>query len=333
MSKIEWTDVTWNPVTGCTKISSGCKNFYAEWMSKRLAGRAGYPSDNPFRVTYHQEKLTQLLKWKKPKRIFVCSMGDLFHGSVDISVIDQILKVMLAARGHIFMILTKRPERMRDYFSRWGGVLKRYNHIYIGVTAENQEIADERIPILLDIPAAVRFVSCEPLLSSLDLERYLMSCKDCDNQGSIALESGYDRYITSLCKKACIKEGLSSSLDWVICGGESGPGARPMHPDWVRSIRDQCVEVGVPFFFKQWGEWLSTCQYDQKFWDKISIPLKNWLAVYPDGETHHYPRLHNNYVICRAGNHLVVPMVGKIGKKAAGRLLDGRTWDQMPKPR
>lgn len=230
-NKIEWTNKTWNPVTGCTKISAGCKNCYAERMAKRLAGRAGYPeSPNQFKVTLHPDRLEQPLKWKKSRLIFVCSMSDLFHDDVPGSFIDKIFAVMAASKQHTFQILTKRPEtlvqwyRWTDYFGG-GDYLP---NVWLGTSVENQEQADKRIPELLKVPAKVHFLSCEPLLENIELEL-----------------SGRNYGINF--------DTWSARIDWVIVGGESGPGARPIDPEWVRSIKRQCEDSSVPFFFKQWG--------------------------------------------------------------------------------
>jgi len=232
MTKIEWTHregttgVTWNPIAGCTKISEGCAHCYAERMATRLKGRFGYPEDEPFRVTLHPDRLSEPRKWRKPRTVFVCSMGDLFHEVVPGTFIHHIWIQMALCRDHTFLVLTKRPERMAELVP----ALNNYEHgtpnnVWLGVTAENQQRANERIPLLLQTPAAVRFVSIEPMLGPVDLRWYL-------GTGEM-LSSHY--------------------LDWVIVGGESGPGARPMHPDWARGVRDQCAAAGVPFFFKQWG--------------------------------------------------------------------------------
>jgi len=227
-TKIEWTDETWNPITGCTPISEGCQNCYAKRMAKRLKGRYGYPDIGPFDVVYHKNRLTRSLSWKKPRRIFVCSMGDLFHMDVRTNWIYDIFYLMAHLPQHTFIILTKRPERMSYFISK---VLDKdewpLKNVWLGVTAENQKRADERIPFLLKIPAAVRFVSIEPILSFIDLTIYEV------NKGK---ESNFLR-----------------NLDWVICGGETGPGARPMKIEWARSLRDQCRLAGVPFFFKKVG--------------------------------------------------------------------------------
>lgn len=242
MTKIEWTDCTWNPTTGCTKISSGCKNCYAARMANRLRGRFGYPADDPFRVTLRPDRLELPFKWRNPRRVFVDSMGDLFHEAVPFDFIAAVFGVMAANPQHTFQILTKRPNRMLEWYSWISPEMDLLNQIaewpifpnvWLGVTAENQKAADERIPTLLQCPAAVRFVSAEPLLGPLNLRRFFL-----DDDG-LDLEGGWPQF---------------AGLDWVIVGGETGPGARPMNPDWARQIRDQCKEVGVPFFFKKMGQ-------------------------------------------------------------------------------
>jgi len=196
-TKIEWATKSWNPVTGCSPISEGCANCYAKRMSARLSGRYGYPKDEPFRVTFHPDKLDEPTHWRKPQKVFVCSMGDLFHEDVTDEALLQIFNIMREANRHTYMLLTKRPARMKDFCSRlrfdhngYGKVfltkatddcinnsslplMPLLRWVWLGVTAENQRTADERIPILLQIPAAVRFVSCEPMLSRIDLVRYL----------------------------------------------------------------------------------------------------------------------------------------------------------------
>ena len=233
-TEIEWTDKAWNPVTGCTGISPGCANCYASRMAKRLAGRFGYPADDPFRVTVHKDKLSEPLCWRKPARIFVCSIGDLFHENVPPNVIDGVFAVMDVARRHTFQLLTKRPANMAKYVRDW---LRRRQSIYplrnvwLGVTAEDQQRADERIPDLLDTPAAVRFVSVEPMLGPVDLRNWL---------GKPTVRR-MDRESGAGC----------GFLDWVICGAETGPGARPMDNQWAADLCRQCQEADVPFFFKK----------------------------------------------------------------------------------
>lgn len=239
-SKIEWCDETYNPITGCSKISEGCQNCYAERMAKRFAGRFGYPKDKPFGVTFHKDKVEEPLKWKKPKRIFVCSMSDFFNIEVEFAWQLKIFRIIRLSPRHTFMFLTKRPNNMRDIISR---IYKRMDckgclpNVWLGVTAENQQTADERIPILLQIPAAKRFVSVEPMLGAVDLQGYYLS-KGANDYPFPYLEEKHRTKNIDL-------------LDWVICGAETGPKKRPMKTEWARSLRDQCSEAGVPFFFKK----------------------------------------------------------------------------------
>jgi protein gp37 len=276
-SKIEWTDRTWNPFTGCTKVSPGCANCYAERWAIRLKGRGGYPMDEPFRVTFHLNRMSEPFKWRSPSKVFVCSMGDLFHRYIDFIFINDIFMVIRMCPQHTFIILTKRPDRMLRFINSPIHQFTNLPNVWLGVSAENQQTADERIPILLHIPAAVRFVSCEPLLGAIDLK---FNDKHCDRTES-----------SHVC------DTVSDKLNWVICGGESGPRARPMHPDWARSLRDQCQAAGVPFFFKQWGEYKSVIPKEVFYSD----------ATFHDGTC-----------------------LRKVGKKAAGRLLDGREWNEFP---
>jgi protein gp37 len=338
-TKIEWCKnkdggqgKTWNPVTGCTKISPGCQNCYAERMAKRLRGRCGYDTEKPFKVTLHPDRLEEPLHWRKPSTVFVCSMGDLFHEDVPFDYIDRVFKRINGSPQHDFLILTKRPERMREYFARsmkflcaacqgtgcsycldhgyqnWE--MKPYSNVWLGVTAENQEMADERIPILLQIPAAVRFVSVEPMLGPINLRKWLfyqMRCTKCKDTGWV---TGLERPCQwcnpggEFRSSVSPAERFKPKLDWVICGGETGPDARPVHPDWARSLRDQCVSAGVPFFFKQWGEYIHASQT-------------------PDNMTNYDPE----YFYDREWP----PGFARVGKKIAGRLLDGREWNEMPK--
>lgn len=262
---ISWTDATWNPVHGCTPISPGCKNCYAQRMARRLSGRCGYPqSPADFDVTLRPDRLEQPLHWRKPRRVFVVSMGDLFHEDVPFEFIARVFSVMHEADGHTFQLLTKRPQRMLEFISgvkschgywthngdfpelspRGTGIVVStgafgwpLDNVHLGVTVCNQ---DEmwKIDTLLQIPAAVRFVSCEPLLSGICIPPHWFTK---DNPGGPQPNGEYR--IPS----------RRVGLDLVIVGGETGPGARPMHPDWARSIRDQCQAADVPFHFKQWG--------------------------------------------------------------------------------
>ena len=225
-TKKEWATTTWSPITGCTKISDGCKNCYAERMAKRLAGRFGYPADEPFRVTLHPDRLERPLKWKKPRRVFVCSMSDFFHPLVPLEFQAKVFRIVEQCPQHTFLFLTKRTEQL-DLFNRVCGWPDLPN-AWLGVTAENQEQADKRIPLLLQTPAAVRFVSCEPLL------------------GPVLLKNAWLYY-------NCSTPGQESwdGLDWVIVGSESGPRRRFMALDWARMLAAQCATANVPVFIKQ----------------------------------------------------------------------------------
>lgn len=325
-SKIEWTDATWNIITGCSPVSIGCVNCYASRLAgtrlKHHPSRAGLTKEVNGRyvwngeVCFNLEWLDQPIRWKKPRKVFVCAHADLFHENVPDNWIDEVFGVMWAClynsdgkEGHIFQILTKRADRMLEYLSQdrreqWatyavnhGGGLdpdglydqtKYFNgphpRIWAGVTAENQEMADKRIPLLLATPAAKRFISMEPLLGPIDLN------------ADDGLHSGPD------------------GIDWVIIGSESGPHARPTHPNWVRRLRERCVDAGVPFFFKQWGEWLPAERDEYgnvEFCDQNTIP-------------------HYGFLKCRTTNLDEKFTAFRFGKKASGRLLDGRTWDEVP---
>ena len=281
-TSIEWATDVWNPVTGCTKVSQGCKNCYAERIAERFWGERKFTD-----VQLHPERLEDPLHWKKTRRVFVNSMSDLFHPDVPDIFINRLLYLMeVGAPQHQYLILTKRPDRMRNYFK---GVSPAKN-IWLGVSVEDQKTADERIPLLLQTPAAVRFVSAEPLLDPVDLSAYLPLAKS-DIRGLVYSPVG------------------GPFLDWIICGGESGPHARPMHPDWARSLRDQCFAAGVPFFFKQWGEWLPVSQSLHLSAGKIAdVPYHCWDADPKPASAHSV----------------------RVGKKAAGRLLDGREWNEYP---
>jgi protein gp37 len=215
-SKIEWTDATWNPVRGCSKVSPGCKHCYAETFAERFRGVPGHPFEFGFDLTLVPEKLGDPLNWASSKRVFVNSMSDLFHERVSDDYIGRVVDVMLTANWHTFQVLTKRPERLSSLLR---GALRRgatASHIWWGVSVENRAHGLPRIDQLRASGAKVKFLSCEPLLE--DLGRFNLR-----------------------------------GIDWVIVGGESGPGARPMEEAWVLRIREQCARRGVPFFFKQWG--------------------------------------------------------------------------------
>jgi len=340
LTKIEWADAVWNPVTGCTKVSAGCAHCYAERMATRLAGRAGYPAQHPFALTLHPERLDEPLHWRKPRRIFVCSMSDLFHPDVPVNFVDQVFAVMLLAPRHTFLVLTKRPGRMVSYtnqrvvgqaegftygdsialraveivrawperlaneVARRSGPLGRapwpLPNVWLGTSIEDQATADERIPHLLRCPAAVRFVSYEPALGPVGLHSLALSgAKPSGFIDALGNQSGEFSFQSH-------RIGDLPSLDWVIAGGESGPRARPAHPGWFRSVRDQCQAAGVPFFFKQAGEW--TWSVDVGFREPDAY-------VWIDG------RVGDEATAVKDGGRW--QGVWRVGKKAAGRLLDG----------
>lgn len=370
-TKIEWTDATWNPIRGCSRVSEGCQNRYAERVAHRYGG-TGQPSEGLThivkrqpswngKVVFAEDRLLDPLKWRGLKlyhpdfprsvgsmqgmRIFVNSMCDLFHENVPDEWIDRIFAVMALCPQYTFQVLTKRPERMLAYLELstdnreeaigsnvlylsngvHSGILELpLPNVHLGVSVEDQKTADDRIPLLLQTPASVRFLSAEPLLASIKLPRmvYLPHAVYGDfpfghdrsvvNGNHIA----YSNPLGALSVKAQngrllgIKpdefDDCGIGLDWVIVGGESGPRARPMHPGWVRGIRDQCVDAGVPFFFKQWGEW---AHFDVRDFNMLPIP--------PDGPKS--KRLDE------------FTWMEFVGKKAAGAVLDGREWKEFPR--
>jgi len=270
MSKIEWTDQTWNMVTGCTKISPGCRGCYAETMHRRLMGIASQKEKyfRPFNdgAFPYEPALEEPFLVKKPIMFFSPSMSDLFHKQIPLAYIAKVWAVMYLNPQHTFQVLTKRADRLPELASEsFNKLFLIYVHeliashdyphglfaprsigelplknVWLGVSCEDQQRADERIPFLIKTPAAVRFLSCEPLIGPINLNRIApFSC------GAINSLSYHP-----------ISSPDKPFIDWVICGGESGRTARPMHPDWARSLREQCKAAGVPFFFKQWGEWL-----------------------------------------------------------------------------
>lgn len=279
-TRIPWCDETWNPMTGCTPVSDGCEHCYA----KRLAGRnlpvtacpvchgkggslTWEPPSDPdsqdirrfetcpecdgagyfyFEPHFYPIRLGKPLYWKKPRRIFVCSMSDLFHEAFTDHQIGEVLEVMARCPQHTFMLLTKRPERMREYVLRHDGAP--LANVWLGVTAENQQRADERIPILLDTPAAVHWVSCEPLLGPVTFSEagWHDYFDGWDTQEHVSRDEYGD----------CVLEPQRLStyrLEWVVVGGETGPGARPMRPEWALDVWRECKAAGVPFFWKSWG--------------------------------------------------------------------------------
>ncbi|ADL00667.1 DUF5131 family protein [Brevundimonas subvibrioides] len=368
---IEWTDATWNVVTGCSVVSPGCTNCYA----MRLAGgrmqhhpsRAGLTIETKAgpvwngQVRFNEAWLYQPRSWKTPRRIFVAAHGDLFHEGVSDGQLMRIMSVIAETPHHTYQILTKRPERARDFLRQFADVAEgsgfvgargpeatRAAHkdgrgqlfadmleamgtppegcayptydwmngmqslpdflpnIWLGVSVEDQVRADERIPILLDTPAAVRWISAEPLLGPVDISKWLFGrsepCAQCPKD--LDCECGW--------AGRQILEG-EAALHWVVVGGESGPGARPMHPDWSRQIRDQCAAAEVPFLFKQWGAW-----EPRAAWSPGPVTQR---AIMLDGSP-----CPDDVAPQDVGAHRFV----SVGKKAAGRLLDGVQHDGYP---
>jgi protein gp37 len=304
-SAIEWTEATWNPTTGCDRVSSGCDNCYALTLAKRLKamGAAKYQTDGDprtsgpgFGVAIHPGALKLPYGWRQPRLVFVNSMRDLFHPGVPDEFIAEVFAVMFLASGHTFQLLTKRPGRMASLlasakFLRLVGqaaaaragsgtsaaVALPLPNVWLGTSIETQEWARVRMPALARTPAAVRFVSCEPLLGAVDLTQWL----------------------------------VDGSIDWVIVGGESGPGARPMHPKWVRELRDQCSDLETAFFFKQWGAHAPEEHGHSR--GALAVVDESGAAV----------------VATRAGGDAV--RMRRVGKGKAGNVLDGKVWIEFPR--
>lgn len=340
-SAIEWTDEVWNPVTGCDKVSAGCKNCYAERMFNRLSHNPKTPEYNGRMfgdVMCHEDRLQDPLNWKKPRRVFVNSMSDLFHPAVPFAFIDKVFGIMAMSPYHMFQVLTKRPERALEYFASIGTVTPEIDkmipmrvlraadaagvdvrivyanmdmlwpltNVWLGVSVENQEQADKRIPLLIDCPAAVRWLSCEPLLGPIDLEPVFNSRRHTE----VTNVEGY--------ASKCTEPHLTCAgvINWVVVGGESGPKARPMHPDWARSLRDQCQAADVPFFFKQWGEW-------------ISVEHEEFCRL-PSGKIMHIDRSGGILDPAPQDEDADCTTMKHVSKHRAGRMLLGREWNEMP---
>lgn len=294
-SKIEWTDAVWNPIVGCTRVSEGCRHCYAERMALRLQsmGTRGYDGvvDQhgrwTGRVNVVDAAMGAPLDRTKPTTYFVNSMSDLFHRAVDNRTIGRVIDIMQGATQHQFVVLTKRPKRMRDVLR--DVLYCNVEHVWWGFSAEHQATFDERWAVMREVAAAGFNVVCsaEPLL------------------GVISAEDG-------LAESARLLSG-------VIVGGESGPGARPMHPDWARSLRDQCAAAGVPFFFKQWGEWAPLR------WQHTTTK-KDDVVVAPDGMSLTIPE-DGWFPAAEMG---CAVLTRRVGKRNAGRVLDGRTHDELP---
>jgi protein gp37 len=377
-TKIEWTDATWNVITGCSVLSPGCKHCYAMKLAgtrlRNHPSRAGLTVETKTGPVWNGEVrfndgrfgtpdwLRQPLHWAKPRMIFVCAHADLFHDGVDETWLDQIFAVMALARHHTFQVLTKRADAMHDYLSDpimpqrvsalldglkpsslWNGNVHQagvdlaawpLKNVWLGVSVEDQQRANERIPALLATPAAVRWVSCEPLLGPVDL-RSIKAPGEKDETDGLdwrfdALEVGdYYWFDGEGGQPGDCGDGpyRDHRIDWVVAGGENGP--RPMHPDWARALRDQCAsatlhgdDAPVPFLFKQWGEWETGLdrERDDPDWradytnDYVDHGKSRWLNL-AGGSGFHGERFH---------------VMRRVGKKAAGRLLDGVIHDGFP---
>lgn len=266
MSTGKWWDVSWNPITGCTHCSRACYRCWAAGIAKRFWKGRKF-SD----IRFHPERLEQPLHWRKPRRVFVCDMGDLFHDNVPGSGIEQVLNVMVHVPQHTFYLLTKRIKRAAEY-RRWLPVIDKTwpDNVWLGVTVWDQASADENIPFLLQTPAAHRFVSIEPMLGPVDLTRMILV----SSQRRLDALRGIDfTYIgPDENGRAMWDDPVTEgpALDWVILGGETGPGARPMEPDWARRVRDDCAAAGVPFWLKSMGEWHRRVYYGASSYYKLS---------------------------------------------------------------
>lgn len=326
-SNIAWTQATWNVITGCMKVSAGCLYCYAERDWHRLASNPIYAGRKFTDVAWHEERLSQPIRWQKVRRIFVNSMSDLFHEKVPFDFIDKVLAVMWVClknnkgdNGHIFQILTKRPEIMAEYFSRVdiskiiglidelisntsnknkyfdeikkvidnNGII--HPRVWLGCTVENQEMANKRIPILSEIPAAVRWLSMEPMI------------------GSILLGN------------------MIENIDWVVLGGESGPKARPLHPDWIESVKNECLNNDVPFLFKQYGEYVPRNGDMFKFDDG-----KNCVEIDPEGVKWPIVFINDKGKIVENKNYDSCIEMQKIGNRNANRSIYGILHDSYPK--
>lgn len=394
---IEWTDATWNPIRGCSRVSDGCRHCYAETQAARIIamdrGRGVPEGQGSYdgllakggqwngQITFVPELLSQPVRWQRPRRIFVNSMSDLFHENVPEEVIQKIFAIMAVATQHTFQILTKRPERMAEVLGnkdlRWiaeavgelteAGIIPAGAHsltwplpnVWLGISVEDQATADSRIPALLDTPAHRRWLSMEPLLGPVDLSEWIsptLHCSACGGSYGVknaipdpdghpmgkdeCAECGAPNCMTTTWGEKAEAEGCPDDvepeewngglgIDWVVVGGESGEKARPMHPRWATDLRDQCREAGVPFLFKQWGEWAprSRCYHtlsNGKVASEIDPGSTRWPTI----------RLtfagNNGWDLAHAGEGDEVYMQ-RVGKRLAGRELLGELHDGYPR--
>lgn len=339
---IEWTGATWNPVRGCSRVSEGCRNCYAETMAARFSGPGqpyhGLAERTPKgarwtgEVRVVEEHLTDPLRWTKPRRVFVNSMSDLFHDALPDEAIDAVFAVIVMAEQHSFQVLTKRPNRMMGYVNdpktpdriralierELSGALFKATYpaigwplpnVWLGVSVEDQAAADERIPLLIKTAATLRWISAEPLLGPVDL-RCLHDLDVPTNINALSGRHGINYPLAGKCER----------LDWVVVGGESGAGSRPMHPDWARTLRDQCMDAGVKFFFKQWGNWRPIDLDPEMLVNSVG---GRQMAILPDGQL--WTGTWN-----RSSRPDGLVVVENIGKKEAGAILDGREWREFP---
>lgn len=324
-TNIAWTDATWNPTTGCSHVSAGCSGCYAERMAPRLhaMGQTDAYTTLPWtaqnakeNVFLHPDRLQLPMSWKKPKRIFVNSMSDVFHERIPVEFIVKIFQTMANCPQHIFQILTKRPERMQKILSDesfWQQIphvlgkppvmnargfyykpecynpmdFKALKNVHLGTSAEDERWYQERWPYVVNTPAFVRWLSLEPLLGPIEL--------------SI---------------------GRFNQIDWVVVGGESGPRARPMNPAWARALRDECQMRRIPFHFKQWGEWAPMSEEREGYIRAEAPDDMVDRVIFPNGA--------HMFVIINGNNGIDATLIHRYGKMAAGRELDGRTWDEWP---
>lgn len=340
-SKIEWTDHTFNPWIGCTKVSPGCANCYAERDMERY-GKAKWGAGET-RVRTAASTWAQPLKWDRTAakygtrmRVFCASLSDVFDPEVPIQWLADLMVLIEQCRNLDWLILTKRPQeiegRLHEAHAHIEGIKESWdereepscpassmlndwtagwppNHIWLGTTVEDQKRADERIPALLKVPASVHFLSCEPLLGHVKIPKHFMLWE----------ATRLDRLT------------LRHKIGWIICGGESGPHARPMHPDWARSLRDQAQAAGVPFLFKQWGEWLPINQIEDSnalYWPAPEHDPEAVRKCRVETGVHHVDAAFQplEYADWNTG----AMQVFRVGKQRAGRALDGRTWDEVP---
>lgn len=332
-SKIQWTERTWNPLAGCTRASEGCDNCYAAVMSHRLEAMAladiangkspgkkakyigttskaknGHIAFNG-KINLDYDAINEPHTWKKPVMVFVNSMSDLFHKDVRFEFIVKVFQVMVDTPQHTYQVLTKRPERMKGLVNLIFPSESVPSHIWLGTSVENQEQANIRIPHLLATNAKIKFLSCEPLLGEINLNsslggtRWIGGQRGCRGTHKGIGTDDCPKYLHHHHDDRCKK-----GINWLICGGESGHNARPMNTNWARSLRDQCISASVPFYFKQFGEY---------------IDIDSAIAI---GLTNSYDGKYSPYTYISSTS---LPYL-KVGKSKSGHVLDGKTWQEFP---